>query len=262
MKLPLLNQVGVPPFGLASPRFNERPVDLSIHGTRWAHAPFFRELGKIACPKERAAYFQGYMSVVFHLHAWDSEESPHGRMSLKRSYLRFLLGWMFDANSTYGAVMKSWVASRFGLPPTYHGGPIADYGDPSHLRYLQDRALGLADTNAIEQQFDLLYEFTQDELRRAGVPEQLLLHRGVYGLEEHRVVEEMGEGRCRMWLNNLNSFTRDFERAWEFGDRVLEVRVPRCKVVFDGALLHGGVLEGEEEVLVLGGCYDVRIRKF
>ena len=61
-------------------------------------------------------------------------------------------------------------------------------------------------------------------------------------------------------LNSLNSFTRDFERAWEFGTRILEARVPIPKVFFDGAFLHAGILQGEEEVLVIGGEYDVLVR--
>lgn len=32
------------------------------------------------------------------------------------------------------------------------------------------------------------------------------------------------------------------------------------KVFFDGAFLHAGILQGEEEVLVIGGEYDVLVR--
>ena len=61
-----------------------------------------------------------------------------------------------------------------------------------------------------------------------------------------------------MLLNNLSSFTSNRERADEFGDYVLEVRVPWQKIMFYSDLLPGK-LKGEEEVVVIGGVYDVVI---
>jgi NAD+--dinitrogen-reductase ADP-D-ribosyltransferase len=60
-------------------------------------------------------------------------------------------------------------------------------------------------------------------------------------------------------LNNLNSFSSDFERAWEFGNRVLKTEVPLAKVVFFSSLLPTVPMQGEEEFLVIGGEYDVEV---
>jgi NAD+--dinitrogen-reductase ADP-D-ribosyltransferase len=62
-----------------------------------------------------------------------------------------------------------------------------------------------------------------------------------------------------MRLNNLNSFTGDFERAWEFGSRVLKTEVPLEKIVFFSGLLPTARLQGEEEFLVIGGEYEVEV---
>jgi NAD+--dinitrogen-reductase ADP-D-ribosyltransferase len=62
-------------------------------------------------------------------------------------------------------------------------------------------------------------------------------------------------------LNNLNSFTQSRERADEFGDYILSVEVPLPKVLFYNRLLPG-MLKGEDELVVIGGVYEVRIGAF
>jgi NAD+--dinitrogen-reductase ADP-D-ribosyltransferase len=84
----------------------------------------------------------------------------------------------------------------------------------------------------------------------------------VYDFAEHQIVEPVEDGRAVVRLNNLNSFTHDYERAWEFGTHVIEARVPVPKVFFDGAFLHAGILRGEEEVLVIGGEYEIKLRYY
>jgi len=59
-------------------------------------------------------------------------------------------------------------------------------------------------------------------------------------------------------LNNLNSFTPDQERAFEFGSTVWQTRVPLVKIVFFSRLLPSPILKGEYEFLVLGGAYRVK----
>lgn len=260
---PSLNRCDLPPWILASRAFNERPRPLEIQGVRRAHRFLFERPAGMPSWDERAACFRDYMDVAFHLHQWRAETHPTGRSSLKNSYLRSLRGWMVDANSPEGAVLKGWVESRLGLPPLFHRSRIPGVHSEEYLVYLADRMHGSARTNAILCQLDVLYEFVQEELRRReeGVP-HLMLYRGVRDLEEHRIVEELGRGRLALRLNSINSFTRDFERAWEFGSRVLEARVPLCKVFFDGSFLHSSILRGEEEVMVIGGEYEVRVRLY
>ena len=119
---------------------------------------------------------------------------------------------------------------------------------------------GAERTNAILPQLDLLYEFVQYELRRR-YPGQMhmTLYRGIYDFSEHQVLEKLAENRYVMRLNNLNSFTDDFERAWEFGSKVLEAQVPLTKVFFMGGLLPRSLFKGESEVLVIGGEYEVKV---
>jgi NAD+--dinitrogen-reductase ADP-D-ribosyltransferase len=62
-----------------------------------------------------------------------------------------------------------------------------------------------------------------------------------------------------MRLNNLNSFTADFEKAWEFGTRVIEADVPLSKILFMCGVLPRTLLKGEDEYLVIGGDYEVKV---
>ncbi|MHB8763341.1 MAG: NAD(+)--dinitrogen-reductase ADP-D-ribosyltransferase [Deferrisomatales bacterium] len=258
---PSLNLCSLPPWVLSSRPFNQNPQPIEIQGVRWAHRSLFERLAALPEWDERAAFFQGYMDVAFHLHQWRDEATPTGRLSLKNSYLRFLRGWMFDSSSPEGAVLKGWVESRLGIRPTFHRTRIPGPHSEAYLAYLADRMNGSARTSAILAQLDLLYEFVQAELRRRE-PDRahLTLYRGVHDLEEHDVLEDLGGGRLALRLNNLNSFTREYERAWEFGTRVLEAAVPLCKVFFDGSFLHSSLLKGEEEVMVIGGEYELLVR--
>jgi NAD+--dinitrogen-reductase ADP-D-ribosyltransferase len=260
VRLPKSNRVNVPPASLASVAYNDSPVPLSIGGARQEHAGLFERLESLPQQRMRAACFEEHMDAAFHLHQWRSSSAKTTGLNTRNSYVRFLLGWMFDANSPEGAVMKGWVLSRFGLPPIYHRAPLEGSDTEAYFQFEKDCAKGLGTTNDILHQLDLLYEFTQWELaERHATAKHLTLYRGIYDFDEHSVETDLGGRNYRIWLNNLNSFTTDFERAWEFGDRVLEVRVPLPKVFFDGAFLHSNLLQGEEEVLVLGGRYEVRV---
>jgi NAD+--dinitrogen-reductase ADP-D-ribosyltransferase len=194
------------------------------------------------------------------LHQWQQEGTVNSRKSLKNSYLRFLRGWLFDSNSIEGAVLKGWVESRLGLAPTFHHEPIDDIHSEAYFRYTLDRMQGSARTSAILPQFDLLYEFVQYELgRRFPGSTHLTLYRGIYDFAEHQIIEQLETSRCALRLNNLNSFTDDFERAWEFGNRVLEAEVPLTKIFFMGGLLPRSLFKGEGELLVIGGEFEVKV---
>ncbi len=262
-RVPTLNLCSQPPWVIASRHYNESPQPLEIQGVRRTHARFFTQLESLQHWEERAHLFRDYMDVAYHLHQWRAEDTPSGRQSLKNSYLRFLRGWMFDANSVEGAVLKGWVESRMGLPPTYHRESLGDIHSPSYFRYTVDRMKGSARTHAILSQLDLLYEFVQTELRRRWPGRRhLTLYRGVHDFAEHAILSDLGNNRVVVQLNNLNSFTGDFERAWEFGTRVLEAAVPLPKVFFDGSLLHSSLLKGEEEVMVIGGEFELTVRLY
>lgn len=256
-----MNLCNLPPWIIASPKFNRNPKPIEIQGVRWAHRRLFSSLETMSDPEERARAFHDHMDVVFQIHEWRRQESPSSRKSLRNSYVRFLRGWMFDSNSVEGAALKGWVESRIGIPPTFHKGPIEDIHSDAYLAYLSDRMRGTALTSAIQAQFDILYEFVQSEIRRRE-PDTIAytLYRGIHDFEEHRVLERKGRSSYLLRLNNLNSFTNDFERAFEFGTKVLEANVPYCKVFFRADILPGSNLKGEEEVIVIGGDFDVVVR--
>ncbi len=257
------NMCNLPAWEIASRAYNESPVPISILGIRSTHRHFFKMLDRLDTWAERARSYEDYMEVAFHLHQWRQEKDPTGQLSLKNSYLRFLRGWLYNANSVEGAVMKGWVESRLGIAPTFHRTRIENRQSEAYLDYMHDRLNAAARTNAILSQLDLLYEFVQYELHR-GDPERthMTLYRGVYDFAEHTIVDRPDQNHATLRLNNLNSFTRDFERAWEFGTMVIEARVPIPKIFFDGSFLHAGILQGEEEVLVVGGEYDVLLRLY
>lgn len=254
------NLCNLPPWVIASRQFNRHPQALEIQGVRQSHHRLFAALHGIETRLARGQQFHDYMDVVFQLHQWETATTSSSRKSLKNSYLRFLRGWMFDSNSREGAVLKGWVESRLGLPPTFHRVPITDIHEDAYHDYLSERMQGVARTSALMAQFDLLYEFVQDELRRSKpFPTHLRLWRGIHDFNDQRILEKLEGRHYLVRLNNLVSFTTDFERAWEFGSKVLQADVPLSKVFFCGDLLPAGLLKGEGEVMVVGGEYEVEV---
>jgi len=252
------NLCNYPPWVIASRHFNEHPRSLEIQGVRHANRFLFQRLETIDSSVERAAVFNDYMSVKFQLHHWQSQTDTAGR-SLRNSYLRFLRGWMMDSNSVEGAVLKGWVESRMGLPPTFHKIQIPSIHSPEYMTFAIDRTKGSARTNAINSQLDLLYEYCQFELRRVHPEDGFVrLFRGTNDANDHELVEKVGRREQIVRLNSLVSFTSDEERAWEFGDTVWEIMAPPAKIFFYNGLLPNSILKGEGEYLVIGGEYRVR----
>lgn len=254
------NRCNLPPWIIASRHYNQSPQPLEIQGVRHDQRVLLEKLAPVTGHEARGALFHDFMDVRFQLHQWQREDSPTSRKSLKNSYLRFLRGWQFDSNSVEGAVLKSWVESRFGLLPTFHREPINDFDSTAYFQYSHDCMRGAIRTNAILAQLDLLYEFVQHELA-SMFPDtsHLTLYRGIYDFSEHKIIEKTGKNQYILQLNNLNSFTLDFERAWEFGTRVLETRAPLTKIFFFSGLLPKALLKGEEEVMLIGGEYEVKV---
>jgi len=255
-----MNYCNLPPWAIASLHFNREPQPLKIQGLGRPLKMLLEKLQPLSSQAERAALFHDFMDVRFQLHQWEREDTPSSRKALKNSYLRFLRGWLFDSNAVEGAVLKGWAESRLGLPPIFHGEPIGDIHSRAYFRYTQERMKGLARTNAIYSQFDLLYGYVQYELVRSFEDQtHLTLYRGIYDFEEHQVVEKKDKSNFVLRLNNLNSFTDDFEKAWEFGSRVIEARIPLQKVFFKSGLLPKSLLKGEDEFIVIGGEYEVKV---
>jgi len=260
-RLPI-NRCNLPPVIIGSLTFQEHPTRLFIDGVDMLNAELFSALDAIKDHTARADNFTAYMKSSFlldHLDEAGLDKDTNKPLRDKADYLRTLRGWLFDADSKEAAVLKGWIESRFGILPRYHNGPLADFNSSNYQAYLNARSQGLYNTNALEAQLDLLYAYCQYELHRQ-FPDQLhiTLYRGTNSLDEYEVLQKQDKQHYIIILNNLNSFTSNRERADEFGDYILEVRVPIQKLLYFPGLLPKR-LSGEEEYLVIGGVYGISI---
>lgn len=142
----VFNRCNLSPWAIASVDFQENPKLLEIDNIRATDRRLFAKLNQLDDPARRVEVFLDYVSVKFRLHEW-AEHQASARSSLHSSYIQFLRGWGADSNGHSGAVLKSWVESRFGLPARYHGGRLPD--DPQACeRYRRDCMKGAAKTVA------------------------------------------------------------------------------------------------------------------
>ncbi len=251
----VIGRCSLPPGVLAPQAFQDNPTPLELLGVREAESDLFDRLVSIDDPELRRDAFHEYMALRFQIDPRSAAEKSSEK-ALQRHYMHFLLGWRIDSNSRSGAVLKSWVESRFGLLATYHGGILAE--DPvARMKYLNDKRY--AGPKSITMQLDLAYSFCQYELARRCPGERWrTLYRGTHDPEEYAVHREGAGDGSLVALNNLSSFPSDPEVAWEFGSSVWKVQVPLPKIVFFGGLLPRHWLESEKEYLVLGGEYRVK----
>lgn len=264
------NLVGVPAPLLASTAFNANPVALAIAGTREAHCGLFALLERSRSLGEARDMFAHYLTIAFGLRRPEAHEAAAlgtaERRRWRGSWRKLLQGWGMDSNGPAGAVLKGWVESRFGLVPGFHKAPLTRFPSPAWVAYLQEKAASRYNSNNIHQQLDLLYTFCQWALRRyppAGITasaRHLRLWRGSNQCEEQIVAGSLRQRQATVRLNNIVSFSLSAQEASCFGDWVFEVHVPLCKLLLFPGLLPGQVLQGEQEVLALGGDYEVSAR--
>lgn len=264
------NLVGVSTAWLASTGFNEQAPELHIAGTRETQPGLFALLDRCDDLTEAREVFVHYLSIAFGLQAPEKPTIGSAASAEPRrwrgSWRRLLQGWGMDANGVAGAVLKGWVESRFGLVPTFHKAPLAHFPSPAWVAYLEEKTSSRHHSNNIHQQLDLLYEFCQWALARFPLPAPQMqgphvrLWRGSNRVEEQLLQGTLRERRCRVRLNNIVSFSLSPEEASCFGDWVFELLVPRSKLLVFPGLLPGQVLQGEQEVIALGGDYDVVAR--
>jgi NAD+--dinitrogen-reductase ADP-D-ribosyltransferase len=265
------NLVGVPARVLAGTAFNAHPVALSIAGTREAHPGLFGLLDRCSALSDASEVFVHYLDIAFGLRAPAAHEAaaldPAERRRWRSSWRKLLQAWGMDNASPAGAVLKGWVESRFGLVPTHHRQPLQRFPSPGWVTYLEEKTFSRLHNNNIHQQLDLLFEFCQWALQRFGLPghgaagaSHVRLWRGSTRCDEQLVAGSLKARHCTVRLNNLVSFSLSEEDAGCFGDWVFEARVPASKLLVFPGLLPGQVLQGEQEVLALGGDYEVVAR--
>lgn len=257
------NIVGVRTDHLASTAFNDNPRRLNISGVREMNAPMFEMLELAETLAEAGRAFSCYMNAMFSVDA-EQMERRAGRARFRSSFLRLIKGWGYDSNSPEGAVLKGWVESRFGIPPTFHKQPIRRISSGAWTTYVEEKMSSRFHANSIYAQLDLLYEFCQWALDRFAATGRthLTLYRGVNALDEHETVRAIDRRTRLVRLNNLSSFSFDRDTAGCFGDMILTVSAPVAKIVFFNELLSAHPLKGEGEYLVIGGVYRVDARYF
>lgn len=253
-----INRCNLPAVILGSYTYQQHPSPLVLDGVLELHRDFFSLLDAEASEAVRLQLFYDYMSVSFRLDALE-DAGYSASISRKRgrlNYLKLIRGWHFNSDSVEGAVLKAWVESRFGLLPRHHRAPIRDFSGEAYRLYLEQRAAGLYNTNALEAQLDLVYTWTQYELKRR-YPDMthFALFRGLNRWEAHEMLGEH-QSQSLVLLNNVNSFTFERERAEEFGDSVVRTKVPLPRI-FCLARFMAERLQGEDEVLAIGGVYGV-----
>lgn len=259
------NLVGIPTGLLASAAFNDYPLPLSINGVAEMNRTLFQALAGAASAATAGEIFGHYVNLLFGLDGTAlAGDEGGGKRRFRSSYRRLLEGWGLDSNGPEGAVLKGWVESRFGLLPTFHKQPLGRFPSPSWIAYVEEKMSSRFHNNSINLQLDLLYEFCQWMLGRWFAPgrRHLTLYRGINGFEEHQIIERLDKRTAVIRQNNLVSFTANRFVADEFGDTILEARVPVVKILFFNDLLPRHPLKGEGEYLVIGGDYRVSVSYF
>ena len=97
-------------------------------------------------------------------------------------------------------------------------------------------------------------------LAGADAQGRVSLWRGSNHCDEQVVAGALRGRHCIVRLNNIVSFSLARESAECFGDWLLHTRVPLAKLVVVPGLVATRALEGEGEVLALGGDYEVEAR--
>ncbi|ADU65015.1 NAD(+)--dinitrogen-reductase ADP-D-ribosyltransferase [Desulfurispirillum indicum S5] len=250
---------------LPAPLFASKEYNLSvtpesevrISGVYEYHSELFRAIHAAESIEESSRIFQGYLEVLFNL-----DEKVRGKKVA--SYLRLLRGWLFDANSSEGAVLKGWVESRFGIVPFYHRQVISSIHTTAYHEYTRERMHPRLNRNMVYYQLDLLYAYTQTIIRRffPDYLPRIKLYRGVNDINDHLIIERYGKNHACIEHNNLVSFSAEKEIAQQFGDHVMEVDVPFTKILFFSGIIHRQGFAGEMELLVIGGKYDTRFSYF
>lgn len=255
-----INRCNLPADIIGSLTFQLNPTDIILDSVTTIYEELFTRLGLLLEEEDRSQLFLDYMDVMFSLHdleiaGCNPENKKHRK---KADYLKMARGWSFDPDGREAAVLKGWVQSRFGLMPRFHIEPILTPDCPAFLKYQEMRSTGIYNTNALDTQLDLLYSFTQSELkRRFEGRTHLRLYRGVNRLDQYQLLHKIDKRERIILLNNLNSFTDQRERAEEFGDYVLQADIPLAKIFFFHKLLPK-MLKGESEYVVLGGVCKVK----
>jgi NAD+--dinitrogen-reductase ADP-D-ribosyltransferase len=251
------NLINIPTYMFVSKEYNLNVLPVTISGVWEYYSDIFNSIKEVKNVREAEKIFIDAMSALFTL-----DEKHNGKKP--GNYQRLLKGWLFDANSREGAVMKGWVESRFGITPFFHKEIIPDVNSQEYYSFMVEKMDSRLNKNLIFHQLDLLYTYTQtiiETFYKDKMPKYTLF-RGVNNLDEHLIIQEYDKKNLCIEQNSLVSFTSDREIASQFGDYILTSDIPYTKVVFFSEVLPSLSFVGESEYLVLGGRYDTSINYY
>jgi NAD+---dinitrogen-reductase ADP-D-ribosyltransferase len=145
--------------------------------------------------------------------------------------------------------------------PTFHKEVLESFPSEAWIRYLEEKLSSRFHNNCIQMQLDILYEYAQWSCERYQTfpGSHVSVFRGINASEARFLQGSLKARRGIIRLNNLVSFSRAWERAGEFGDIVVRADVPIAKILLFPGLLNDQVLNGEAEVLVIGGDFAVDV---
>lgn len=244
---------------IGSLTFQEHPTNIHIDGVDSLYKELFQRLDLLRSKEERSQLFLDYVDVMFSLNnleiAGYNADKKHRK---KATFLKMARGWSFDPDGREAAVLKGWAQSRFGLVPRFHISRIETPDCEAYLKYQEMRSAGIYNTNAVDGQLDLLFSFSQYELKRRYKDKtHITLYRGVNNINQYELIDKTDKRERVILLNNLNSFTDNKDRAEEFGDYILQADIPITKIIFFHNLLPT-MLKGESEYVALGGLCKVK----
>jgi len=253
-----INRCNLPASIIGGLTYNEQPVPLLLDSVAEMHKNLFLHLKKFDDIAIRRSLFYEYMNGHFQLSDLSQMgQSDTARLNRKNvNYKKIIFGWHMNPNGFEGAVIKRWVESRFGLLPRFHKKLIRNYYDVSYHRYLGESSVATYNTNAIESQLDVLYCYNQYELS-LRCKTHITLYRGLNHLNDHEILEK-DNNLITILLNNINSFSTNIDIAHQFGDYVIEIKVPKYKIFcFNGTLPKQ--INAEDEYISIGGLFRAKL---
>ncbi len=250
------SRASVPAVRFAALAFQEYPEHVVLADCQREHAGLWALLSQITDADERREVFWHYYTR----YPWGG----HSGLAQKLSLTSIIRGWGVDSNGKSGAILKGWAQRCFGLRIIHHGNCLHSEDDQVQIEQLGHQGK----VGSIPLQLDYLYTYTQGELdRRYGQRSHFTLWRGTHDPELYEVKHSpdtatpLSSQEQIVEFNSISSFTHHREIAWEFGYRVWRVKVPREKILMFPGILPPECLQGEAEVLVLGGDYRVAVEK-
>ena len=272
-----INRCNLPASILGGLTFQRAPTALAIDGAAALHRPLFDLLDHIGEREERGARFVGYMKGHFRL-----ARPPEAGLGSRPAKIRGSVpatcascaAGLSIPDGREAAVLKGWVESRFGLLPRHHGASLREAGSPAWQHYVAMRAGGAIRhqrAGGATRSAVCLQPVRAGAPVSAAAPTCVCIAASIDWVDHELIADDDPHGGPQpvsasnsasrtVLLNNVSSFSRSPERAGEFGDTILSVDVPLPKLAFFSELLPG-MLKAEDEHVVIGGLYRVRLAR-